>query len=546
MSSSTKQTRKAVRRYGILRQVSAERRSDLLEFSKQYGCVMTTMALTQAPLRRLFERLDFAPAPKEEALGVILEQWKAAREAMVAPSRRRLAAARKSRMGDRISVHQLAEGERSYILVSGEKAAATLLGPCGINAPLSEAKNRRVAVRLRRLFDEVRRVGEPVLAEFTLIEKGRDRAAIELLAAPMSEDGKTIDSVLAAASVRSFETGASARPPKSATDSGLAIFALGSSRLLGEKVTGLLRAELSPHEVREFEDGEHKIRPLAEVRNRDVYIIYSLHGEVERTGADKLCRLLFFIGTIKDAGAARITAVVPYLCYSRKDRQTKPRDPVTTRYVAQLFEAVGVDRVMTVDVHNVAAFQNAFRCSAIALDAQAIFARYIAAEIGEQPVAVVSPDLGGEKRAELFRQRLETLLNRPITKGFMDKYRSMGKVTGETFAGDVEGRTVIVLDDLISTGGTMARTAAACRKHGSAAIWLFASHGVFSADAPANLQGASIDRIIVTDSAPLPARVDTADFKARLTIVSVAGLIAEAIRRCNTGGSIEELLEAGP
>lgn len=508
---------------------------------------MTTMALTQAPLRRLFERLDFAPTPKEEALGLILEQWEAARDGMVAPSRRRIAAATQaSHINERIFVHRLAEGERDYILVNGEKAVAALLGPCELNARLSEAKDRREAVRLRRLFDEVRRLGEPVLAEFTLIEEGRDRAAIELLATPLSEDGKTIDSILAAASIRSFETGAFARPPKGATDSGLAIFALDSSRPLGEKVAGLLQVELSPHEVREFEDGEHKIRPLVDIRNRDVYIIYSLHGEEKQTGADKLCRLLFFIGALKDAGAARITAVVPYLCYARKDRRTKPRDPVTTRYVAQLFEAVGADRIMTIDVHNIAAFQNAFRCSAIALDAQAIFARYIAAEIGEEPVAVVSPDLGGEKRAELFRQRLEKLLNRPITKGFMDKYRSMGKVTGETFAGDVVKRTVIVLDDLISTGGTMARTAAACRKHGSEKIWLFATHGVFSADAPANLQDVSIDRIIITDSAPLPTRVDTTGFEARLTVISVAGLIAEAIRRCNTGGSIEELLENGP
>jgi len=329
-------------------------------------------------------------------------------------------------------------------------------------------------------------------------------------------------------------------------DHGVAIFALGASRSFGEQVARLLHAELSPLEEREFEDGEHKARPLVNVRDRDVYVICGLHGEENRTGADKLCRLLFFIGTLRDAGAARVTAVVPYLCYARKDRQTKPRDPVTTRYVAQLFEAVGTDRIIVIDVHNIAAFQNAFRCNAIPLDAQAVFARHIAAEIGDAPVAVVSPDLGGEKRAELFRQRMEKLLERPVAKGFMDKHRSMGKVTGEIFAGDVEDRTVIVLDDLISTGGTMARTAAACREHGAAKIWLVATHGVFSSGAGAILRDAPIDHIVVADTVPLPPSMNTTDMKGRLAIVSVAGLVAEAIRRLHTGGSIVELLDEGP
>jgi ribose-phosphate pyrophosphokinase len=507
---------------------------------------MTTMALTQPPLRRLFERLDFAPAPKHEALNLILETWENARKGVVAPSLSAMALQNAPQIAEKIFAYRFVEGARDYLLSEGEQAAAAMLGSCGTNAPLSQSPDKREAVRLRRLFDEVRRVGEPVLAEFTIVQEGRHRAVIELLAAPLSEDGKTIDSVLAASSTHSLEEGALARRSKGGIGEGVAIFALGSSGPLGENIADLLQTKLSSHEEREFEDGEQKTRPTINVRGRDAYVIYSLHGEEKRTGADKLCRLLFFIGALKDAGAARVTAIVPYLCYARKDRKTKPRDPVTTRYVAQLFEAVGTDRIMVIDVHNVAAFQNAFRCTAIALDAQALFAQHLAGEIGEEPVAVVSPDLGGEKRAELFRQRLEKLLNRPITKGFMDKYRSMGKVTGETFAGDVTGRTVIILDDLISTGGTMARTAAACRKHGAAKVWLAATHAVFSAGATTNLQDPSIDRIMITDSAPLAPAIDKAAIEGRLTIVSVAALLAEAIRRCHTNGSIVELLEAGP
>jgi ribose-phosphate pyrophosphokinase len=507
---------------------------------------MTTMALTAPPLKRLFERLDFSPTPTQKVLKAVLEQWKVAGRGTVAPSRSAVSFPEASEAAKRIFVYRVVEGERDYILVDGAKASATLLGPCEGKSRLRAAKNRRHAVRLRRLFDEARRCGQPVLAQYTLVEEGRDRALIEILAAPLSENGKAIDSILCAVSISPFETGAFAHSHEASTDSGLAIFALGSSRSLGQQVARHLHEELSPHEEREFEDGEHKTRPLVNVRDRDVYVIYSLHGEESRTGSDKLCRLLFFIGALKDAGAARVTAVVPYLCYARKDRQTKPRDPVTTRYVAQMFEAVGTDRVVVIDIHNLAAFQNAFRRGAAPLDAQAIFARYIAAEIGEEPLAVVSPDLGGEKRAELFRERMEKLLERPVAKGFMDKHRSMGKVTGEIFAGDVEGRAAIVLDDLISTGGTMARTAAACRKHGAKKVWLVATHGAFSSGAAAILRDAPFDRLLISDTVPLPLGVNTTEMKGRLAIVSIAGLLAEAIRRLHSGGSIVELLENGP
>lgn len=508
--------------------------------------IMTTMALTAAPLKRLFARLDFSPAPLQPVLKAVLEQWRLAGRGKIAPSWPAVRFPAPSVAAKDVFVFQRMEGERDYALVDGAEAGGTLLGPCDIDSRLTNAKNRRHAVRLRRLFDEVRRVGQPVLAQFTLIQDGRDQAMIEILAAPLSDDGTVIDSILCAASATRFAMGAFAHSHRVAADHAPTIFALGASRSLGEQVARYLHMELSQHEEREFEDGEEKTRPLVNVRDRDVYVICGLHGENDRTGADKLCRLLFFIGALKDAGAARVTAVVPYLCYARKDRQTKPRDPVTTRYVAQLFEAIGADRVVVIDVHNIAAFQNAFRRGAVHLDAHAVFARRIATEIGEETLAVVSPDLGGEKRAELFRERLEKLLERPVAKGFMDKHRSMGKVTGEIFAGDVAGRTAIVLDDLISTGGTMARTAAACRKHGAKKVWLVATHGVFSKDAGAILRDAPFDRLLVTDTVPLPSHLDAADMKGRLAIVGLADLVAEAIRRLHGGGSLVELLEKGP
>ncbi|WP_442755034.1 ribose-phosphate diphosphokinase [Methylocystis sp. JAN1] len=325
------------------------------------------------------------------------------------------------------------------------------------------------------------------------------------------------------------------------------LFALGASRVFGEAVAERLGVGLSPMEERDFEDGEFKQRPLTSVRGRDIYAMSSLYGEAGASAADKLLRLLMFIGALKDSGAARVTAVTPYLCFSRKDRRTKPRDPVATRYVGQLFEAMRADALMTVDVHNIAAFENAFRIETIPLDAHALFARHLTALIGDAPVAVVSPDLGGEKRAELFRQRLERMLKRPVAKAFMDKTRSEGRVTGDIFAGDVDGRVAIILDDLIAGGGTVARAATACRAHGAARTFVAATHGVFAAAAPDILQKAPIDRVMITDSVQLRTGDATAGaLKERLEIVPLAPLFAEAIRRRRDNSSITQLLAEGP
>ena len=153
------------------------------------------------------------------------------------------------------------------------------------------------------------------------------------------------------------------------------LFALNSSRDFGKSVAGELGLSLSLHEEREFEDGEHKIRSLENVRNEEVFVIHSLYSDTTESVNDKLCRLLFFIGSLKDASAKKVIVVVPYLCYARKDRKTKPRDPVTTRYVARLFEASGADSIITMDVHNVQAFQNAFRVPTENLEARKFFRR---------------------------------------------------------------------------------------------------------------------------------------------------------------------------
>jgi len=322
----------------------------------------------------------------------------------------------------------------------------------------------------------------------------------------------------------------------------LRLFALSTSRPYGERVAAALGMALASHEEREFEDGEHKARPLENVRGQDVYVIHSLYGESGMSANDKLVRLLFFIGALKDASAARVTAVCPYLAYSRKDRRTKPRDPVSSRYVAQLFEAVGADRVVTLDVHNLAAYQNAFRIPAEHLEARGLFVAWFAARLRDEPIVVMSPDAGGIKRADAFRDALSRALNRPVAAAFMEKHRSGGVVSGEAVVGEVDGRTLLIIDDLISSGTTLARAAAACKALGARRVFAAASHGMFASTAAEVLASPALEKVLVTDTIP-PFRLPSALLGSRVEVLDSAPLFAEAIRRLHSGGSLVELLQ---
>lgn len=320
------------------------------------------------------------------------------------------------------------------------------------------------------------------------------------------------------------------------------LFALDATRTFGDRIAESLGVPLSPHEEREFEDGEHKARPLVSVRGRDVYVVQSLHGGPGPSANDKLVRLLFFLGAIRQGGARRVTALIPYLAYARKDRQTKTRDPVTTRYMAEMLEALGADAVVTLDVHNIVAFQNAFRRHAWHLDSHRLFIRHLRATLGEGPFVVVSPDPGGVKRAQLFREMLETSLARSVGAAFMEKRRSAGVVSGNLLVGEVEAAMAIVVDDLISSGGTMLRAAEALRARGASGVVALAGHGLFTGAAADVLQRPEIDRWLVTDTVP-PFRLPPELAAKRLEIVSAAPLFAEAIRRLHADGSLVELLE---
>ncbi len=320
------------------------------------------------------------------------------------------------------------------------------------------------------------------------------------------------------------------------------LFALNGTSELGRDISNLLGHHLSAHEEREFEDGEHKARPLDPVggrrRLRDPQPSRRSANKAPTTSSAGCCSSS---AALKDAGARRVTAVAPYLCYARKDRRTKANDPVTTRYTAALFEAIGCDAVVTLEVHNEAAFENAFRCRAVALTAAPLMIARIKATVGEEPLCVISPDLGGGKRADLLREALETVMDRPIGKAFAEKHRSAGIVSGDLFVGDVAGATCIIVDDLISTGGTLVRAARAARARGARRVLACVAHGLFMPGAETALADPAIDRIIATDVVP-PFRLPAGPVRDKLDIVPAAPLLAEAIRRLHEDKPLGDLL----
>lgn len=307
------------------------------------------------------------------------------------------------------------------------------------------------------------------------------------------------------------------------------LFDLDPAPAFGEAVASTAGADIGSIEERRFEDSEHKTRPLVAVAGRDVFVLHSLHSDPGQSVNDKLVRLLLFVATMRDAGAARVTALVPYLAYARKDRRTQVDDPVSTRYVASLLESVGTNVVVTMDVHNLAAYQNAFRIRAVHLEATEVFVRHFGRESSAADFVVVSPDAGGIKRADAVRQALAAALGRPIGAAFTEKYRSGGVVRGDALLGEVEGKVAIIVDDLISAGTTVARTAERCHLHGAARIVAAATHGVFAPAAASALAHSPIASVVVTDTVAPVAAVASA-LGERLVRVSVTGFFGDAVR----------------
>lgn len=304
------------------------------------------------------------------------------------------------------------------------------------------------------------------------------------------------------------------------------VFALHGSQGYGNAVAHRLGQTLSTHEERDYEDGEHKCWPTAQVDGRATIVIHSLYGDTLHSAHDKLCRLLFFCGAIKDAGATQVTVVTPYLCYGRKDRKVEFQDATITRHIARLMESCGIDRIVALDVHNPSAFDNAYRIPAWNLSCAPLFAQRLAPRLGEQAITVVSPDTGGVKRAEQFRQALAQLLARPVAIAIMEKHRQQTGLSGDVLVGDVAGSTAVLYDDMISTGQTLLRAAQACRHAGAMRLLGVATHGLFTT-AGQLFDSGLFERILVADSIA-PFRVPE-HCRGLLDIVDTSALVVERL-----------------
>lgn len=343
------------------------------------------------------------------------------------------------------------------------------------------------------------------------------------------------------------------------------LFGLDGSRRFAQRVARYLDIPVSRHVEHYFDDKEPYVRSDVNVRGSDVYVLTSLYSDREQTVGEKLTKLLFFIGSLVDASARRITVVAPFLAFSRQDRKTESRAPISIKYFAQCLEAVGADRMLTMDVHNLSAFQNAFRIPTDNLEAKNLIADFLCgvdsgyeSDGVPQPVehhipdplvqdpenvAVLAPDSGGMGRAKRFRNGLEKRLklSNRIDVVYLDKERrNGGEIRGSKIVGDVEGKRVIILDDMISSGSTVAVSGQAVRKHGGEVWAVCATHGIFVGNADRNLEG--IDRVVITDTIA-PFRLNPDKWDGRLHVIPTAMMFAQAIRRTHEeGGSISDLL----
>jgi ribose-phosphate pyrophosphokinase len=318
------------------------------------------------------------------------------------------------------------------------------------------------------------------------------------------------------------------------------IFALEASRAEAKAIAGCLGSGLAEHEERRFDDGERKLRPLANVCGREALVIQSPYDGPSRSVHDKLCDLLFFASALKDSGAARVILVAPYLCYARQDRRTGSGEPLSLRYVAQLLETAGVDAVVTLDVHNPAAFENAFRIPAMNVECAELFAAHFGKAVADQDIEVISPDIGGVKRAERLRDALSATMNEDVELAALGKRRLDHIASADEVPAGVRGRTAVIFDGMIASGSTMLRAVKACRKGGAAYVIVAATHGLFVRGAEELVAGRPVDQVVISDTVQ-PFRLDQRLVAEKVTILSASRLIPDRPGRCLRNGGLRTI-----
>ncbi len=294
---------------------------------------------------------------------------------------------------------------------------------------------------------------------------------------------------------------------------------------LADRIAEFLGIRRSPSRVERFPDGEIDVQVNENVRGNDVFIVQSTSPPVN----DNLMELLILIDAVRRASAERVTAVIPYFGYARKDRKDEGRVPITAKLVANLVVKAGAHRVLTVDLH-AAQIQGFFDIPVDHLYAAPVIREHFTKQ-DIPDLTVVAPDVGSSKMARGYANRLNGEL------AIVDKRRISGEVVeAGAVIGDVEGRNVLIVDDMISTAGSITEAAKTVRAAGALSVRIAASHGVLCGPARERLRAAPIDELVLTDTIPIdPTGLDN------LTVISIAPLLGEAIRRVHEERSISVL-----
>jgi ribose-phosphate pyrophosphokinase len=309
-------------------------------------------------------------------------------------------------------------------------------------------------------------------------------------------------------------------------DKRLMVFAGRGSQALGAKIAGKLGIQLGQVELKTFANGEVYCRYLESIRGADVFIVQSTHAPVNRN----LMELMLMIDAAKGASAHRIIAVTPWYGYSRQDKKSAPREPISARLVARMLETAGADRVLTMHLH-AGQVQGFFQVPVDHLIARPMLTQYFLDKVVENEYVAVSPDAGRAKLAEKFAGELG------VRPAFLTKHRPEHNVAEAGYVvGDVVDRTAILVDDMIDTAGTLIEAARVVREAGATRVFAAATHGVFSGPAFERLAGPEIEEVVVTDTIPLPPEAPD-----KIKVLSVADILARSIRSIFTDGSVSEL-----
>ncbi|MDD4843931.1 MAG: ribose-phosphate diphosphokinase [Anaerotignum sp.] len=309
------------------------------------------------------------------------------------------------------------------------------------------------------------------------------------------------------------------------------LFACNSNRVLAEEIAKKMGMALGNAEVEKFSDGEISVKINETIRGADVYIIQSTSAPVN----DNLMELLIMIDAMKRASAARITAVMPYYGYARQDRKARARDPISAKLVANILTSAGANRVLTMDLH-CAQIQGFFDIPVDNLVGSPMLTNYYINKYGDdlENFVAVSPDLGSVTRTRKFAESLN------IPLAIIDKRRPRANVSEiMNIIGDVKGKKVILVDDMIDTAGTITNAANALKERGAIEVDACCTHAVLSGPAIKRIQDSAINELLVLDTIDLPEDKKT----EKIAMVSVADIFANAMRCIHEGSSISQLFD---